>query len=244
MRSLVIGATRGLGRSLAELLAKNHHDLFLVSSNARDLAPLAADLTSRYGVRAFYLACDLAAPDPAALHAEVKARLGGIENLFYIAGLSLRDRDSPPIADETALRLVNVNLTSAIRLVNVFFAELAAQHGANIVGIGSVAAARGRRINSIYGAAKRGLEGYFEALRHRLAGQACKVQFYRAGYLKTGKTGGRKRFLPALAPDAAASVIVANLGKDLGAVYLPRWWGAVTVILRLLPWAAFKRLDI
>jgi short-subunit dehydrogenase len=242
MRSLVIGATRGLGRSLAELLAKNHHDLFLVSSKERDLAPLAADLASRYGVRAFYLACDLAAPDPAALHAEVKARLGGIENLFYIAGLSLRD--APPVTDELALRLVNVNLTSAVRLVNLFFAELAGTPGANIVGIGSVAAARGRRINSVYGAAKRGLEGYFEALRHRLAGQACKVQFYRAGYLKTDKTAEQKRFLPALEPDAAASVIVANLGKDLGAVYLPRWWGAVTTILRLLPWAAFKRLDI
>jgi len=244
MRSLVIGATAGLGRSLTECLARNRHDLFLVSSDAGDLAPLAADLTSRYGVRAFYLACDLAAPDPAALHAEVKARLGGIENLFYIAGLSLRDRDSPPVTDETALRLVNVNLTSAVRLVNVFFAELAATPGANIVGIGSIAAVRGRSSNSIYGAAKRGLEGYFEALRHRLAGQNCRVQFYRAGYLKSDKTAGERRLLPPLEPDDAAAAIVANLGKDLGAVYLPRWWGAVAAILLLMPWAVFKRLGI
>ncbi len=242
MRSLVIGATAGLGRCLAERLAISRHDLFLVSSDARDLAPLAADLSSRYGVRAYYRACDLASPDPKALHADVKAKLGGIENFFYIAGLSLRD--TPPVADEIAQRLVNVNLTSAIRLVNAFIADLAATPGANIVGIGSVAAARGRRVNSIYGAVKRGLESYFEALRHRLAGQACKVQFYRAGYLKTGKTAGQKRFFPALEPDVAAAVIVANLGKDLGAVYLPRWWGAITVLMRLVPWAVFKRLDI
>jgi short-subunit dehydrogenase len=242
MRSLVIGATRGLGRSLAQILARNHHDLFLVSSDAGDLAPLAADLAARHNVHVHYLACDLAAPNPEALHAEVQARLGGIENFFYIAGLSLRD--TPPVADDTALRLVNINLTSAIRLVNVFFADLAARPGANIVGIGSVAASRGRRYNSIYGAAKRGLETYFEALRHRLAGQACKVQFYRTGYLKTGMTAGQKLPFPALEPDAAAAVIFANLGKDLGAVYLPRWWWAITAILRLVPWVLFKHLDI
>jgi short-subunit dehydrogenase len=242
MRSLVIGATAGLGRALAELLARNGHDLFLVSSDAGDLAPLAADLASRHGVRAHYLACDLAAPDPEALREAVRAKLGGIENLFYIAGLSLRD--TPPVADEIALRLVNVNLTSAVRLVNAFFADLVATPGANLVGIGSVAAARGRRYNSIYGAAKRGLETYFEALRHRLAGHNCKVQFYRAGYLKTRMTAGQKLPFPALDPDDAAARIVGNLGKDLGAVYLPRWWWAITAILRLVPWAVFKQLDI
>jgi len=81
-------------------------------------------------------------------------------------------------------------------------------------------------------------------LRHRLAGQNCKVQFYRAGYLKTRITAGQRLPLPALEPDAAAAYIVDNLGKDLGAVYLPRWWWAITAILRLLPWAVFKRLDI
>ncbi len=242
MRSLVIGATAGLGRALTERLAKNGHDLFLVSSDAGDLAPLAADLSARHKVRAFYRACDLAAPDPEALHAEVKSKLGGIENFFYIAGLSLRD--TLPVTDELALRLLNVNLVSTIRLVNVFFADLAGTPGANIVGIGSVAASRGRRYNSIYGAAKRGLDNYFEALRHRLAGQDCKVQFYRAGYLKTKLTAGQKLPFPALEPDAAAAVIVANLGKDLGAVYLPRWWWAITTILRLVPWVLFKRLDI
>ena len=242
MRSLVIGATAGLGRTLAERLAMSGHDLFLVSSDAGDLALLAAELAKRHGIRAFYFACDLAAPNPEALHAEVKARLGGIENFFYIAGLSLRD--TPPVSDDIAQRLVTINLTSAIRLVNVFFADLAGMPGANIVGIGSVAATRGRRYNSIYGAAKRGLETYFEALRHRLAGQNCKVQFYRAGYLKTRLTAGQKLRCPALEPDAAAAIIVANLSKDLGAVYLPRWWGVITAILRLTPWAVFKRLDI
>ncbi len=242
MRSLVIGASTGLGRAVAERLARNGHDLFLVSSDARDLAPVASDLVARYGVRAHYVACDLSAPDPAALYAEVKAKLGGIENFFYIAGLSLRD--TPPVADEIVLRLVNINQTSAIRLVNVFFADLAGTPGTNIVGIGSVAAARGRRYNSIYGAAKRGLETYFEALRHRLAGQPCKVQFYRAGYLKTRVTAGQKLPFPALDPDVAAARIIANLGRDLGAVYLPSWWWAITTILRLLPWVVFKRLDI
>jgi len=41
-----------------------------------------------------------------------------------------------------------------------------------------------------------------------------------------------------------AKVIVDNLGRDLGAVYLPWWWWPITAIIRLLPWPIFKRLNI
>ena len=45
-------------------------------------------------------------------------------------------------------------------------------------------------------------------------------------------------------PDQGAKVIVDNLGRDLGAVYLPWWWWPITAIIRLLPWPIFKRLNI
>jgi short-subunit dehydrogenase len=240
VRSLVIGASGGLGRALAERLAGAGHELFLVASDERDLAAQGADLALRFGVRVSHRAMDLAAPDPGALRLEVIARMGGVDHLFYVAGQSLRRAE--PIEDALAQRLVAVNFGSAVRIVNAFFADMENRPG-DIVGIGSVAAARGRRLNSLYGAAKRGLESYFEALRHRLVGRPCRVQFYRAGYLRTRMVFGQKLLFPALDPDAAAARIVANLGRDLGAVYLPWWWRPIMIVLRMLPWRVFKRLD-
>ena len=78
-----------------------------------------------------------------------------------------------------------------------------------------------------------------------MAGQnGAKVQFYRLGYLKTRMTAGQKLPFPALDPSEAAKSMVANMGKDLGSVYLPRWWIGIMSLIQALPWALFKKLDI
>lgn len=242
MKSVVIGASAGLGRALAGRLAAAGHDLFLVASDERDLGAVAADLRLRFGRQVFTEVLDLLHPDPQALRASVLERLKGIDNLFYIAGQSVMDKG--PRDDAEVERLIAVNFTSGVRLVNAFLADLARATDGNLVGAGSCASARGRRLNSIYGAAKSGLDSYFSSMRHYLVGTSCKVQFYRLGYLTTHMTFGQKLALPALDPDAAASAMVANLGRDLGAVYLPKWWLPVMMIIRLLPWPIFKRLNI
>jgi short-subunit dehydrogenase len=242
MKSLIIGGSAGLGRAIAERLAESGHEIFLVASDTSKLAATSREIARRFHVKTFYKAMDMAAPEPAVLHRLVMKRLGSIDNLFYIAGRAIGDAGT--LDDAVVEQLLAINFVSGVRLINAFIDDIANRRGANLVGIGSVASARGRRRNSVYSAAKRGLETYFEAVRHRLAGRPCKVQFYRAGYLKTRMTAGQKFPFPALDPNEAAARIVDNLGKDLGAVYLPRWWWAITIVLRLLPWAVFKRLDI
>lgn len=243
MKSLVIGASAGLGRSIAERLAACGHELFIVASSFDDLNAIATDLALRYGVRVHRHVADLAQTDTADLRTRVTDAMGGLDNLFFVAGISLR-ADRGPIDDADARRLMNVNFVSGVAIINAFLADLADNASGNIVGIGSVAAARGRRNNAVYSASKRGLEFYFETVRHYLANHACKVQFYRAGYLRTNMTFGQKLPFPAMEPDAAADVICGNLGRDLGRVYIPRWWLAIMAAIRLLPWPIFRRLDI
>lgn len=243
MKSLVIGASAGLGRALAEELASRGHDLFLVASDEADLAPLAADLAIRFGIATHARAEDLTDFIPAALHEDVTARLGAPDNLFYIAGLSVAD-DKGPIPDETALRLIEVNFSAGVRIANAFLADMADNPAGNIVGMGSVASCRGRRSNSVYGAAKSGLDFYFETLRHYLAANPCQIQFYRLGYLRTRMTQGQQLPFPVMDPKDAARKICNNLGKDLGAAYLPWWWFGITSLLRLMPWPIFRKLDI
>lgn len=244
MRSVIVGASAGLGRSLAECLARKGSGLFLVASHGRDLAALAADLTLRHGVGVGWLAQDLGAPGCAQeIRRAALEFLGGIDNLFLVAGFSSLD-DRGALPPEMVRRLLEVNLVAPIELANAFLADLEDNPKGNIAFMGSVASIRPRRRNAVYGAAKTGLEFYAGALRHHLAAKPCRVQHYRLGYLATQMTFGQKLPFPALAPTAAAERIVAGLGTDPGVVYLPGFWRFIGLILNTVPWRVFKGLDI
>ena len=67
MTTVVVGASSGLGRALAEELARTGHELLLVASDPRDLSAIAADLGLRHAAKVHTLALDLAATaDPGA----------------------------------------------------------------------------------------------------------------------------------------------------------------------------------
>ncbi|MGN7610910.1 SDR family NAD(P)-dependent oxidoreductase [Magnetococcales bacterium HHB-1] len=243
MISLIVGASAGLGRALSEQLAARGDDLFLISSDLKDLKPLASDLHLRYGVRVEILAWDLTKRQPESLKGAVHQHYPTIDNLFLIAGYTY-PKDHGAIKADIAERILDINLNTPALLINSWLDDLKDNPKANIVGAGSVASGRGRRNNTIYGTAKRGLEFYFEALRHYLVNHACHLQFYRLGYLDTQMTFGQKLLFPVLSPEKAAQTIIKNLGQDKPPCYLPKWWWGIMTLIKLLPWPIFKKLDI
>ncbi|MBF0434408.1 MAG: SDR family NAD(P)-dependent oxidoreductase [Magnetococcales bacterium] len=243
MKALVIGASAGLGRALAQQLGASGHELYLVASDQRDLLPLAQDLSLRYGVTVHCAAIDLADLDPDALRHQVLEKMPSLSALFYVAGCAF-NQDNGPVPAVVADRLLKVNFTSGARIINAFLDHLDAQPRGLVVGIGAVAAVRARGDNMIYAAAKRGLEFYCAALRHRYNRRPLTVQFYRVGYMLTSMLGGSETPLPAAAPEKIAAHIVAHLEDDFGMRHLPGWWYWVCLVLKLLPWTIFKRLSL
>src|ERR671937_436462 len=63
--ALVTGASSGIGRELARVLAEHGHDVVLVARNERKLKELARELREVHGVDARPMPTDLAAPDAA-----------------------------------------------------------------------------------------------------------------------------------------------------------------------------------
>ncbi|KIL98710.1 Short-chain dehydrogenase/reductase SDR [Paramagnetospirillum magnetotacticum MS-1] len=244
MRAVVIGASAGLGLALAEELARRGDRLLLVARDGRDLDASARDLSLRYGTEVDWLAADLGLEDASGLAQAMVGRLGGIDAAFLVAGLG-DDADDGAMAESLLRRLAAVNFTGPVAVINALLPDLLrSSPEAHLIGIGSVAAIRGRSRNMVYGAAKRGLEFYFEALRHRLSGTGCSVQFYRVGFMDTTMLGNRTAGLLVASPASIARKIVARLGKRRGMAYLPRWWGLIALGLRLLPWALYRRLKI
>lgn len=241
MTAIVVGASSGLGRALAVELALAGRPLLLIASDARDLDALADDLALRHGTTVATLAIDLAAEaNPGTRVLEALDGLPPPTALLLVAGQSRGDDDFSLGAGAIG-QLLAINLHAPLAIAHALLPRLVETRG-TIVGFGSIAAARGRRRNVVYAAAKRGLESFFESLRQRYRPRELRVQFHRLGFVRSNLTWGMKLPLPAAEPADVARRVVAALGRGSFARYEPRRWALIAFILRRLPWFLFRRM--
>ena len=242
MTCVVVGASTGLGRALAEALARRGQALLLVSSDERDLVPLAADLMATQGIEARTLAHDAA--DHAGLAAAIDAALAKdepIDGLLFPIGTS-DDADDLFLPPDRAEELVRINLLAVTSVVSRMLPRMLARHRGAIVGFGSVAAERGRGRNVLYAAAKRGLMSVFESLRHRLEGEGIAVVLYTLGYVDTNLAFGRPLPFRKADPRRLAERVCDDLGRARGKRFLPGFWRLVSFAVRSLPWFVYRRM--
>ncbi len=239
-----MGASAGVGRTLASGLAAGGHDLVVVSSDGRDIAATAADLSIRYNRKVLPVAADVAATEEYIERVRTAVEdMGGIDGLFFPVGAVLDDDDGSSLSVAEANWLTAVNFSSVVATVLTFLPGLLSRPQSCIVGFGSVAAVRGRHRNIVYAAAKRALVGFFESLRHRCAGSSVTVRFYVLGYMDTALAFGRPTLLPKGDPQALSARVIRDLGRDGGVAYYPRAWRFACAVLAILPWPVFKRLS-
>jgi NAD(P)-dependent dehydrogenase (short-subunit alcohol dehydrogenase family) len=240
MMCVVLGASSGLGRRVAERLASAGANLVLASSDRRDVEAEASDLSLRYGVRALAVCIDLAAValDFDQLDSAID-ELGSVAAVVVTAG-EVSDRDSFPVGPVTAEALLRVNLLSILLFVEHLVPRM--QADSVVVGIGSVAALRGRPKNIVYSASKRALASIFESLRAALSPRRIRVQFYCVGYLDTNMSFGRALPLPVASVDRLAARIVGNLSRRSGTFFHPRSWSGLRWVVQAIPAVLWHRL--
>lgn len=238
---VVVGASSGLGRALAEHLARQGRPLLLVSSDERDVAALAADFRLVHGIRARGLAAD--ATRPGELAAAIGEALAGEipEALLFPVGL-VSDEDDGTLDPARSAQLWDANFGAVVAVVSTQLPALLERGRGAIVGFGSVAALRGRGRNVVYAAAKRALDSYFESLRHLGEPRGLVVNCYVLGYLDTNLAWGRALPFRPASPARTAERVCRELGRPRGRRYHPRPWAALALVLRALPWFVYRRL--
>src|SRR5260370_24544130 len=91
--ALITGASKGLGVTFAEELARRRADLVLVARSKDALQTLAARLTPQYGVKCYVIPADLADPRTIDdIYAELAEQGLQIDLLINNSGLSLSGR--------------------------------------------------------------------------------------------------------------------------------------------------------
>ena len=243
MRVALLGATRGMGRALARLLAARGDAVFLLGRDAADLERSAADLAERGAAGAVGTAlCDLERPetfDPA-LDAAAAA-LGGLDAVVVTAGMfATQER----LEDDRELtrRLLDVDFARTVELCERARERLLAGGGGRLCVFSSVAGDRGRKPVVLYGAAKAGLAAYLEGLDHKFAAQGLTVVCVKPGFVKTGMTAGLTPPPFAGEPEAVARRVLAALDRGTPIVYAPGIWRWIMLVIRLLPRAVMRRI--
>jgi short-subunit dehydrogenase len=243
MNSVIVGASSGLGRALSYRLAERGINQILISSDNRDLSALSSDLMIRFNIKAESLSIDFGeSKDYAFVLGSIFQKFNEIEYIFIPIGISL-DEDRFESQLLNAEYLINVNLISVIKIIDVLVNNPNGNKIKVIVGFGSIASIRGRGNNIIYSASKRALESYFESLRHTLQKQRVLVQFYVLGYLQTNLSFGKKTLLPKASVKKLSKKIIKNLNKKAGIQYYPHYWLWISIIIKKLPWFIFKRFN-
>jgi NAD(P)-dependent dehydrogenase (short-subunit alcohol dehydrogenase family) len=241
---VLLGATKGMGRALARLLAERGDALFLLGRNQADLERSARDLEVRGAPAPVGTAiCDLERPESfgPALDAAAAA-LGGLECVVVTAAL-FGTQEALEQDAELRRRLLVVDFAHTVAFCEEARQRLLERGGGRLVVFSSVAGERGRKPVVLYGAAKAGITRYCEGLDHRYRAQGLVVVCVKPGFVKTSMTEGLKP--PPFGGEAidVARTVVRAIDRGAPVVYAPPVWALVMQVIRLLPRFVMRKVN-
>jgi decaprenylphospho-beta-D-erythro-pentofuranosid-2-ulose 2-reductase len=239
----VLGATKGMGRALARLMAERGDQLCVLGRDAADVERSARDLEARGAAPPVGFApCDLERPESfaPALQAAEDA-LGGLDAVVVTAGL-FATQDTLEKDPELARRLLLVDFTNTVVFCEEARRRLLARGGGTLCVFSSVAGERGRKPVVLYGAAKAGLTRYLEGLDHKFRAAGLRTVCVKPGFVKTSMTDGLPPPPFAGEPEQVARRVLKAIDRGEPVVYTPFMWRWVMLVIRQLPRAVMRRI--
>jgi len=242
-RVLITGASRGLGRSIAEVVSQRGAEVALVARNKEALELLAKEL----GGKAY--PTDLT--DPEAVNALVD-RLeadGPVDVLINNAGLDCV-RLLPDTSAQEMRDLLQVNLMAPMELCRQLMPLMLRRGRGHIVNVSSMGAVSVSPGVTVYATSKAGLSHFTAGIRQELRGTPVKTTLVQIGAVKTDMIDGIRGFGPArraiersqrlhmlpredLEPEVVANAIADAIERERRYVTLPRRIAASAILTEL-----------
>jgi short-subunit dehydrogenase len=181
---VLTGASEGIGRSLALLLASAKARLVLAARSAERLASLSRECIAR-GAQVLCVPTDVSRrADCTTLIDATLARFGAIDVLLHNAGSTMWSRLDELEDPELLERLMRTNYLGAAWLTWRALPALVATRG-RIVAISSLAGLVGVPTRTGYSASKHAMIGFFDSLRIELADQGVSVTVVAPDFVRS-----------------------------------------------------------
>jgi 3-oxoacyl-[acyl-carrier protein] reductase len=185
--ALVTGASRGIGRAIAQALAAQGVKVVGTATTGSGAAAIGESLGAQEG-RGIVLDVNQAEAVDAAIDAIVKQE-GALHILVNNAGIT-RDTLAMRMKDDDWDAVLDTNLKAVFRASRAVMRTMMKQRYGRIVNITSVVGASGNAGQANYAAAKAGVAGLTRALARELGSRGITVNCVAPGFIATDMTEG------------------------------------------------------
>ena len=182
--ALVTGASGGIGGEIAKALHAAGATVGLSGTRVEPLEALAAEL----GERAHVLPCNLGDAEAVdALPKQAIEAMGGLDILVNNAGIT-RDQIFMRMSDEEWQSVLDVNLTSTMRLCRGVMRPMMKARWGRIINISSIVGATGNPGQANYAASKAGMVGLTKSIAYEVASRGITANAVAPGFIATAMT--------------------------------------------------------
>lgn len=182
--ALVTGASGGIGGEIAKALHAAGATVGLSGTRVEPLEALAAEL----GERAHVLPCNLGdAEAVAALPKAAIEAMGSLDILVNNAGIT-KDQIFMRMSDDEWQQVLDVNLTSAMRLCRAVMRPMMKARWGRIINISSIVGATGNPGQANYAASKAGMVGMTKSIAYEVASRGITANAVAPGFIATAMT--------------------------------------------------------
>jgi 3-oxoacyl-[acyl-carrier protein] reductase len=213
-KAIVTGATKGIGLSIARLLADEGVDLAICARTAADVKKTVAELSAK-GIKAYGDAVDVQDREAYTRWIESACeQLGGLD--IFVSNTT----GTPGLAGETGWKATfEIDVMGAVRGVETALPHLRKSTSAAVVMIGSISGVMSKMIPApgafAYGAGKAALIAYGAMLSKQVAKDGIRVNTVSPGpiYFEGGPWDRIRQHAPAVLADAEAHCVIGRLGR-------------------------------
>lgn len=193
--ALVTGSTRGIGRAVAEFLARAGARVAVTGRDLSRAQEVAKEIAQSCGVETLGLALDVG--DHSSIreaYAKVEELWGGVDVLVNNAGIT-RDRLFLRMSVEDWEEVLRVNLTGTFLMTSLAVKGMLKNRWGRVVNLSSVVGFTGNVGQVNYASTKSALIGFTKSLAKELAGRNITVNAVAPGFIETDMTASLKEEL-------------------------------------------------
>lgn len=236
-RIIIIGATSGIGKKMAEMYVKQGHRVGVTGRRDHLLQELKEKFPGQVETENF----DVTKNENISRIKSLIDKLGGLDMLVISAGWGQPADELLWDIDEKVLK---TNVTGFIEIANWTFNYFIQQNSGQLATISSIAANRGSGWAPAYAASKSFQSVYFEglAIKARRLKKNVYVTCIEPGFVNTKMAHGGDKMFWIVPVEKAARQIVRSLSQKKRKVYISRRWWIIAKLMRLMPYFIYKRL--